>query len=229
MTDREPDENGPEMEALRRALRTAYRGRVEVPPAVDEAIRARARLPFARIRRRRLLWLAVPAAAAAALALAVYLGAARDGGEAVNGADATVAWGGAAKAPGPQEDASVGTAEAPRTREERDGDARLRAGAPTTVADAAEPGDATPAAAAADTAALATEATLPPPDAAPRPRRGDVNGDGRVDILDAFVLAKAVEAGAAAGEWDLSGDGRVDRADVERVARAAVAVRGGGK
>jgi hypothetical protein len=57
-----------------------------------------------------------------------------------------------------------------------------------------------------------------------------VNGDGRVNILDAFVLAKSLEAGGDRDrEWDLSGDGRVDRVDVELIARAAVSVTGGGK
>ncbi|NMC72314.1 MAG: hypothetical protein GYA57_19950, partial [Myxococcales bacterium] len=56
MTDRN-DDDGPELDALRRALRAEYRGRVEVPAAVDEALLARSRLPLARLRRRRLLWL----------------------------------------------------------------------------------------------------------------------------------------------------------------------------
>jgi predicted anti-sigma-YlaC factor YlaD len=49
----------------------------------------------------------------------------------------------------------------------------------------------------------------------------DVNQDGRVDILDAFALARAIEADAAAG----------DNADVERVAMTAVAIAptGGGR
>jgi hypothetical protein len=48
----------------------------------------------------------------------------------------------------------------------------------------------------------------------------DVNRDGRVDILDALALARAIETDPAAG----------DRADVDRIARAAVAIgpaRGG--
>ena len=54
---------------------------------------------------------------------------------------------------------------------------------------------------------------------------GDVDGSGRVDILDAFLLARKVEGGTAAtpGE-DVNGDGVVDRADVERVAALAVRV-----
>lgn len=53
---------------------------------------------------------------------------------------------------------------------------------------------------------------------------GDANGDGRVDILDAYLVAKRVERRDAAPppEWDLNRDGRVDRADVEQIAAAAV-------
>jgi hypothetical protein len=55
----------------------------------------------------------------------------------------------------------------------------------------------------------------------------DVNGDGRVDILDAFVLARRVESGPTPGRrLDLNRDGRVDRADVELVAAAAVRLNG---
>ena len=58
--------------------------------------------------------------------------------------------------------------------------------------------------------------------------REDVDRDGRVDILDAFVLAKHVEAGRKpVARWDFNGDGRVDRADVDTVAMAAVKLNGG--
>jgi len=54
-------------------------------------------------------------------------------------------------------------------------------------------------------------------------RRADLDGNGRVDILDAFRLARHVESrGPAAGEWDINNDGRVDRDDVDAVAFAAV-------
>ena len=53
---------------------------------------------------------------------------------------------------------------------------------------------------------------------------GDVDGSGRVDIVDALALAKRVEAGdAASPAWeDLDRDGKVTRADVEQVAQLAV-------
>jgi hypothetical protein len=53
--------------------------------------------------------------------------------------------------------------------------------------------------------------------------RADVDANGRVDILDAFQLARRIEArGPVAPQWDLNGDGRVDRDDVNLVALAAV-------
>jgi len=54
-------------------------------------------------------------------------------------------------------------------------------------------------------------------------RRADLDGNGRVDILDAFQLARHVESREPVDAgWDLTGDGRVDREDVDAVAFAAV-------
>jgi len=51
----------------------------------------------------------------------------------------------------------------------------------------------------------------------------DIDRNGRVDILDAFKLAKHIEsAGPAETEWDINGDGLIDRSDVDVVALAAV-------
>jgi hypothetical protein len=51
----------------------------------------------------------------------------------------------------------------------------------------------------------------------------DIDENGRVDILDAFKLARHVEsAGPAEMQWDVNGDGLVDRGDVDLVAFAAV-------
>jgi hypothetical protein len=61
--------------------------------------------------------------------------------------------------------------------------------------------------------------------------RADVDSNGRVDILDAFRLARHIESigpadptrsGATEMKWDLNGDGRVDKDDVDLVAFAAV-------
>lgn len=54
-------------------------------------------------------------------------------------------------------------------------------------------------------------------------RAVDIDQNGRVDILDAFKLAKQIEsAGPAETEWDINGDGLIDRGDVDVVALAAV-------
>lgn len=51
----------------------------------------------------------------------------------------------------------------------------------------------------------------------------DLDGTGRVDVLDAFFLARQIEQGAPLErQWDVDGDGQVARGDVDRIARAAV-------
>jgi hypothetical protein len=58
----------------------------------------------------------------------------------------------------------------------------------------------------------------------------DLNHDGRVDILDAFQLARQLQTGQkpAAG-LDLNGDGVVDWRDVEVLATRAVHLEKGGQ
>lgn len=61
--------------------------------------------------------------------------------------------------------------------------------------------------------------------------RADLDGSGRVDILDAFLVARSIAAGAGASgalnpAWDVTGDGAVDRRDVDAVAAAAVSLGG---
>ena len=55
----------------------------------------------------------------------------------------------------------------------------------------------------------------------------DVNGDGRVDILDALILAKTVEAKSTSSDarLDLNHDGVIDRKDADAIAMAAVSLR----
>lgn len=56
---------------------------------------------------------------------------------------------------------------------------------------------------------------------------GDADGSGSVDILDAFAMARVLDAGQAApATWDLTGDGRVDRADVSAVTAIVVSLSG---
>ena len=70
---------------------------------------------------------------------------------------------------------------------------------------------------------------VPPTNVVTANVEGDVDGSGRVDIVDALLLAKKVEGGvapAAMGE-DVNGDGSVDRRDVDAVAAIAVRLPGG--
>jgi len=51
----------------------------------------------------------------------------------------------------------------------------------------------------------------------------DIDRSGRVDILDAFKLARQIKAGLEPDKkWDMNGDGLVNRKDVDLVAFAAV-------
>ena len=61
-------------------------------------------------------------------------------------------------------------------------------------------------------------------------KSGDLNGDGVVDMLDAFALARELEAGAASHpQLDLNGDGVVDERDVQILAARAVSLEHGGR
>lgn len=69
---------------------------------------------------------------------------------------------------------------------------------------------------------------------APAPARvlaaTDIDRNGRVDVLDAFALARALQVHETQPKpelplaWDVDGDGRVDARDVERVVQDAVKV-----
>lgn len=59
-------------------------------------------------------------------------------------------------------------------------------------------------------------------------KRNDIDGNGRIDILDAFALAKRVEGNSKIDPaWDFNADGAVDRKDVDAVAQIAVQLNGG--
>ncbi len=54
---------------------------------------------------------------------------------------------------------------------------------------------------------------------------GDVDGDGRVDVVDALVLARALDRGAPMpGRCDVDRDGTVNRSDVDAIAGMAVSI-----
>ena len=59
--------------------------------------------------------------------------------------------------------------------------------------------------------------------------RWDLNQDGRVDILDAFALARQLKQGGASSlQLDVNGDGVVDDRDVTAIAARAVKLERGG-
>jgi len=50
----------------------------------------------------------------------------------------------------------------------------------------------------------------------------DLDGNGRVDILDAFAVAREIQSGRSQPEFDINGDGRLTQADVNEIAQRAV-------
>jgi hypothetical protein len=58
--------------------------------------------------------------------------------------------------------------------------------------------------------------------------QADIDRNGKVDILDAFTLARHLEADRPTDAmWDFNGDGLIDRRDVDMVALAAVRLNKG--
>jgi len=57
---------------------------------------------------------------------------------------------------------------------------------------------------------------------------GDINRDGHVDILDAYLLQRRIESAATLeAAWDLTLDGQVDAQDVSVIAAESVKLDGG--
>jgi hypothetical protein len=55
---------------------------------------------------------------------------------------------------------------------------------------------------------------------------GDVDHNGRVDIIDAYALAVQLRSGLKPDPaFDVNGDGKVDERDVEEIARRSVEIR----
>ncbi|MCZ6655434.1 MAG: dockerin type I domain-containing protein [Planctomycetota bacterium] len=56
----------------------------------------------------------------------------------------------------------------------------------------------------------------------------DIDGNGRVNILDALALARNIKDNRVADRmWDFNGDGLIDRKDVDTVAQSAVSLNKG--
>ncbi len=56
----------------------------------------------------------------------------------------------------------------------------------------------------------------------------DIDGNGRVDILDALALARSIKDNRVAEQpWDFNGDDAIDRKDVDTVAQSAVSLNKG--
>ena len=55
--------------------------------------------------------------------------------------------------------------------------------------------------------------------------KGDINANGKVDMLDAYLLARHLAAAEKLDpKWDMNGDGVVDQADVDWIANHAVQI-----
>lgn len=80
------------------------------------------------------------------------------------------------------------------------------------------------AAVAAVVIALVSVGTLWLKPSVPPALRGDVNGDGVVDVLDAYLLARIVEQDKADKRWDFNGDGKIDGLDVDWIANRIVQI-----
>lgn len=57
---------------------------------------------------------------------------------------------------------------------------------------------------------------------------GDINRDGQLNILDAYLLQRKIEnAASLEAAWDLTRDGQVDASDVSAIAAQSVKLEGG--
>jgi hypothetical protein len=58
----------------------------------------------------------------------------------------------------------------------------------------------------------------------------DINHDGRVDILDAFAIARQLKQGTVSNpHLDINGDGVVDERDMQMIVTEAVKLKNGGR
>lgn len=71
-------------------------------------------------------------------------------------------------------------------------------------------------------------AVAPPQQRPQLAQAADINHDGRVDILDAYIVARHIARHEPLDPaWDINGDGVVDQIDVDLIAHMAVQTGGG--
>ncbi len=60
-------------------------------------------------------------------------------------------------------------------------------------------------------------------------KANDIDGNGRVDILDAYAMARGLanESSPPNPAWDINADGTIDQRDIDAVAQSAVRLKGG--
>jgi len=63
--------------------------------------------------------------------------------------------------------------------------------------------------------------------ASPPPVLEDIDHNGRVDVLDAFAVARGIKLRQTQPTWDVNGDRVIDQRDVDQIANRAVRVKGG--
>ncbi|MCH8271333.1 MAG: hypothetical protein IH985_09025 [Planctomycetes bacterium] len=72
---------------------------------------------------------------------------------------------------------------------------------------------------------VGTGPALSPPGQASAASIFDIDASGRVDVLDAFIVARALHQGGMTDrKWDVTGDGAVNRLDVDAIAAVAVSI-----
>ncbi|MGQ0627824.1 MAG: dockerin type I repeat-containing protein [Phycisphaerales bacterium] len=200
-----------------RDLQSLYERRVVITPAMDERIAAIARAHMEGLRRRRMRMIVVRSAgglaAAAAVALGVFMMLPAGRSRTISIADATADKSG------------------PAFEREREEAGTVMDAKKATLSIAAVPP-------AASEPMLGMPSGLAPPGRAgnppsttggPRLLVGDLNTDGTVNIVDAMLLARALDGrGAlpvAGAQPDFNGDGVVDSEDVLAIAAAAVLLK----
>ncbi|MBI5501474.1 MAG: hypothetical protein HY907_14610 [Deltaproteobacteria bacterium] len=200
------------LDTLRAAVRTGVRPLepLEIPADLDDAMVRRAREQGTAVRRRlherrrpSAIRRLIPWAAAAGLAAAALAWLAIREGSAVGGGRSAVGAGPLAPTDG-QPAAVVGR------------DRPVHPGGPTADRRPACP----------EPACRERSRAVEGPTAVPR-SADDINADGRIDVLDAYLVALAADRGDDTAALDRNRDGLVDRRDAERIAMAAVALHRG--